>query len=390
MNWQELVSHRRKNATDSTRRLGNHAFWETTRTHLAAQEVKTSQTSQSTCRSLGALRASQAESLPLLQKPKEGENHRLRAVSAGRCSPPVTEDFSSLPTREGLQSIFAKHLELEPRRGPLTSPKEAWTEKTLEATAPIETQGKERTMAFPNQANNQGDKPESPQGQLHKDLWKDIIVRYSIASPRKGLQMVSYCPKREGNLEGHVLDGKKIHLKPRSSVQERHINSLEESQKKEIQTPKEKVKETRTKPKEREAQNQFSKEKAILQKKLQDLGPMSMGGMSLLDKEKTQDLELSPRDHHSKSRPRAHRQNLQLLAQDVHNTKAIKEQSKTEKRKLRMQWWDPTVWGSPVILAKREQFPQKTCSKFHSDQKPSFPMGRSSYKDTIPTSRSTY
>ncbi|XP_017175992.1 uncharacterized protein Gm31309 [Mus musculus] len=379
MNWRELVSHRRQNATGSTRRLGSHALCETTRAHLAAQEVKAGQTSQSTCRSLDALQASQAVSLPLLQKPKEGEHHPLRAVSAGRYRTPATEGLSSLPIRERLQS-FVKRLELETRRGSLRNPKEAWTEKTLEARAPVETQGKEGTMAFSNQANNPGNKPQSPQGQLHKDLWKDIDLRYSIASPRKGLQMVSYCPKPEGNLEGHVLEGKKIYLKPRSPVQEMSMYSLEESLKEEIQTPKEKVKEMRANPKEREAQSQFSKEKAFLQKKLWDLGPAPVGGTRLLDKKKTQALELSPRDHHSKSGPRTRRQNLQPLAQDVHNTKVPGNELNMEKRKLRRQWWDPTVWGSPITLAKREQSPRKTCSKVHSDQgKLSFPTGRSSF-----------
>lgn len=391
MNWQELVSHRRLNRTDSTRRQGSHAFGETTRPYFNAQKVKTSQTSRSTCRNLGTLRASPAESLPLLQKPKEGEHHLLRAVSAGGCRTPVTEGFSSLSPREILQSDLAKCLELETRRGCLTNPKEAWTEKTHEATAPLGTQGKDRTTAFLNQANDQGDKPQSPQVQLHKDLWKDVVMKYSIASPRKGLHMVSHCPKPEGSLEGHVLEGKKILLKSRPPVQETHMHSLEGSQEEETQTPKKEKAKKRAKSKEREAQSQFSKEKSLLQKKLWELSPVPVRRTSLLNKKKTQALEPSPKNHHHhpKSGPRAHKQNLQQLAQDGHIIKVTKEQSKTEKRKSRTKWWDPTVWGAPVTLAKREQSPQKN-SEFSSDRrKRSFPMGRSSSTDQIPTGRAT-
>ncbi|XP_059110910.1 uncharacterized protein LOC131904018 [Peromyscus eremicus] len=381
MNGQALGSHRRLDTIESTPRLSSPAFWPTTRAHFASQEVKNLQFSQSKSRSLGTPRASQGDSLPLFQKPKKGEHHPLQVCSAGECWDPVTEGSSLLPITEMLPSGFVKRLELGTRRGTCTNPKEAWTEKNLEATASIENQGKGRPMTFPNQVNNQGEKPQNSQGQGHKDLWKDIIIRYGIVSPRRGLHMVSQYPKQTGNLEGHVLEGRKIHLKSRQG--RLSPCSLEESQEEVVQTPKkEKAKGKRAKKKE--AQNQFSREKAFLQRKLEELGPMPVTGVSLLDKRKTQALELSAQAHHLKSVPRAHRGDLQPLDQEDNNKEATRKPPKMEKRKLRMEWWDPTVWGGPVTLAEREQSLSKTCPKFHSDlRKLSFPTGKPYYQNTV-------
>ncbi|EGV92569.1 hypothetical protein I79_012202 [Cricetulus griseus] len=236
-------------------------------------------------------------------------------------------------------------------------------------------------LAFPRQVTNQGENPPTPQGEGHKDLWKDIIMKYGIASPRRGLQMVSQHPKRTDNFEGHVLEGRKIHLKLRSQVQEmKDICSWEESQEEEVQMPKkEKAKDKRAK--EREAQYQFSREKAFLQRKLMELGLVPVEGTSLLDKKKTQALGMSTRDYYLSSGPREYRG--KPLAQDDNNKEATRKQSKKEKRRRRMQWWDPIVWGDPVILVNREQASRKTCSEFPSDlRKPNFPIGSLGYKNT--------
>lgn len=382
MNGQEFGSYRRLDATEITltQGLSSPAYWPSSRAHLAAQEVKNTWSSQSKSISLGALRISQAESLPLFQKPKR-EHHPLRASSAAECWDPAPEVFSSSLITGTLQSVFAKRLELGTRRDSLTNPKEAWTEKNLEATAPLETQGKGRMLAFPRQVTNQGENPPTPQGEGHKDLWKDIIMKYGIASPRRGLQMVSQHPKRTDNFEGHVLEGRKIHLKLRSQVQEmKDICSWEESQEEEVQMPKkEKAKDKRAK--EREAQYQFSREKAFLQRKLMELGLVPVEGTSLLDKKKTQALGMSTRDYYLSSGPREYRG--KPLAQDDNNKEATRKQSKKEKRRRRMQWWDPIVWGDPVILVNREQASRKTCSEFPSDlRKPNFPIGSLGYKNT--------
>lgn len=331
---------------------------------------------------MGGLWASQTESFPLSQKPRKGEHHHPHhASSAAECWDWATEGFSLSLITEMLQSGFTKRVELGTRRSSLPNPKEAWTEKNLEATALIETQRKGRTVALPNQGNNQAEKPQNPQGQSYQDLWKDLALNCGIASPRRGLQMVSLYPKLTDN---HVLEGRKIHLRSRPPGQEMLSSwSLEGSQEEEVQASKrEKAKGKRAK--EREAQYQFSREKAFLQKKLRELGPVPGGGASLLDKKKAQALELSTKDNCLKSEPRVPRGSAQTLAQDESAKETTRKQSKMEKRKLRMRWWDPTLWGDPVILTKREQSPHKTCSRFHSDPwKPSFPIGRLSYKNGL-------
>lgn len=384
MKGQELGSHRRLDETESTQRWSSPTIWPSAGAHLV-QEVKNLRRSQSKSRSLGGLWASQTESFPLSQKPRKGEHHHPHhASSAAECWDRATEGFSSSLITEMLQSGFTKRVELGTRRSSLPNPKEAWTEKNLEATAPIETQGKGRTVALPNQGNNQAEKSQNPQGQGYQDLWKDLVLNYGIPSPRRGLQMVSLYPKLTDNLEGHVLEGRKIHLRSRPQAQEMLSScSLEESQEEEVQAPKrEKAKDKRAK--EREAQFQFSREKAFLQKKLRELGPVPGGGASLLDKKKAQALELSTKDNCLKSEPRVPRGNVQTLAQDDSAKETRRKQSKMEKRKLRTRWWDPTLWGDPVTLTKREQSPHKTCSRFHSDPwKPSFPIGRLSYKNGL-------
>ncbi|KAH0503199.1 coiled-coil domain-containing protein [Microtus ochrogaster] len=204
----------------------------------------------------------------------------------------------------------------------------------------------------------------------------------------RGLQMVSLYPKLTDNLEGHVLEGRKIHLRSRPPTREMlSWCSVEGGQEEEVQAPKrEKIKNKRAG--EREAQYQFSREKAFLQRKLRELGPVPGGGASLPDKKKAQALELSTKDNCLKSDPRVPRGNIQTLAQDESAKETTRKQPKMEKRKLRTEWWDPTLWGDPVTLTKREQSPHKTCSRFQSDPwKPSFPIGRLSYKNAISVPR---
>lgn len=374
MNCQDHGSHRRPTADKTSQSCSSQALWPNTRAGIVAEEVKNVWTSQSKSRGgLGALWASQEESFPLFLKPKEG-GHPLYPGSAGERVTPAAEAFSSLLIRELLPSDSAKSLELKTRKGSHTNPKEAWAETTLEATAPVETPRRGRAKV-----TSQGENPQSSQGQPPKDVWKDIIVRYGIVSPRKGLQMVSHCSKLPSDLEGHILEGKKIPLKSRSPVQELlSLSSVEESQEEEIQPPKEKSKAKRAK--ERETQCWFLREKKLLQRKLWELGPMPMEGANRLDKKKPQASEPLPKDHYLKSGPRAQRGKVQTLAQNDKNKADERKQSKMDKRKLRVQWWDPTVWGAPVTLVKREQRPRKTCSKSHDDpRKLGFPMGRMSY-----------
>lgn len=378
MKGQELGSHRRLEATERTQRWSSSMIWPSAGAH-PVQEVKNLRRSQSKSRS-------QTESLPLSQKPRKGEHHHPHhASSAAECWDRATEDFSASLITEMLQSgSITKCLKLGTRRSSLPNPKEAWTEKNPEATAPIETQGKGRTMAFPNQGNNQAEKPQIPQGQGHQDLWKDIILNYGIASPRRGLQMVSLYPKLTDNLEGHILEGRKIHLRSRPPAQEMLFwCSVEGGQEEEVQAPKrEKTKNKRAR--EREAQYQFLREKAFLQRKLRELGPVPGGGVNLPDKKKAQALELSTKDNCLKSDPRVPRGNIQTLAQDESAKETTRKQPKVEKRKLRREWWDPTLWGDPVTLTKREPSPHKTRSRFQSDPwKLNFPIGRLSYKSTI-------
>lgn len=370
MNGQELGSHRRLSAPktlSALQRLSNQTSGLTTRVYFDAQKAKNIQTSQPESRSLGALWPGKAESLLLFQKPKKGEHRPLYSGLAGEGR---AEGFSSLLLRE--MSDFAKSLELGTRKGSLK--KEAWSEKTPETTAPIGIQGKGWKMAFSNQVNNQGEKP---QGQCHKDLWKDLVIRYSTESPGRGLQMLSQGPKLITDFDGHIVEGRKIHLKSRPPGQGMvSASSLEETQKEEIQTSKKKkVKDERAK--EREAQYQFAREKSFLQRKLCELGSVPVGGESWLDKEKAQASRLSPKDHHLKSGPRAHTGNALVLGDNS------KEAKRTKKRNLRIEWWDPTVWGASVTLAKREQSPLKTFSKSHGDSRRlHFPIGHLSYADT--------
>uniref|UniRef100_A0A8C8UER5 DUF4515 domain-containing protein n=1 Tax=Peromyscus maniculatus bairdii TaxID=230844 RepID=A0A8C8UER5_PERMB len=235
-------------------------------------------------------------------------------------------------------------------------------------------------MTFPNKVNTREENPQNSPVESHEDLWKDIIIGDGNASPRRRPREVLQYSKLDV-FEEHGLVGRKIQLKKKQLLQATlPVFRLEERHAEEIQTLKVKNKRAR----ERGAWLQFLPDKSFLEQKQRELGPLLMGGMfsSLLDRRKTQALELSAEGHHLNSGPRAHRGDLQPLAPDDNNKEATRKLSKKEKRKLRMEWWDPTVWGGPVTLAEREQSPRKTCSEFQSNPKKlSFPIGRSYYRN---------
>ncbi|KAL1776308.1 hypothetical protein HispidOSU_005244 [Sigmodon hispidus] len=236
-------------------------------------------------------------------------------------------------------------------------------------------------MSLPNKVNTGEENPPSHLVQSHEDLWKHALMEDESEAPRRS-KSVSQYPKLNV-FEGYSLEGRKIQPKRKQLLQTTlPIYRLERRHEEEIQRlKKEKMK--NKKVKERGTWLQFFPHKSFLEQKQRELNSLFMGGMSLLDKKKTQALELSAKGHHSKSGHRGHRENLKPLAQG-NNEEATRTQSKQENRKLRTDWWDPTVWGDPVTLAEREKSPPKTCSEFQSDlRKLNFPIGRSHYLSTV-------
>uniref|UniRef100_A0A8C6H6E5 Uncharacterized protein n=1 Tax=Mus spicilegus TaxID=10103 RepID=A0A8C6H6E5_MUSSI len=387
MNWQDFSSHRRLYVTVSLERFGSQVSGQVTRAHFAPQAVKLLRTVPGHSGMLPVVGSGQAELTNALQQLGEPRHHPLRWGSSGESWASDTKATPSLVTIEILQHSHDKHLNSGIQGSAFVStPDSVWPKKN--PWPPIESHGKERAIAFPYRVKMPEKNLQSLPLQSHKVLSKDIVTGDGNMSLSRGSRAASQYPELDF-LEEHVLRGRNIKPKKKKLLQATLPICRLERRHEEIQTSKqEKMKSKRVNSKE--AWIQLFPKKPFLGQKPKDLGPLLMEGTSLQHKKKSQALELSSKDHRLKSSPRLHRQNLQP-AQDDSDKEATGKGSKTERRKLRTEWWDPTVWGDPVKLVEREQSLRKTCSEVHSDQrKLRFPMGRSSYKDIILTGRSSY
>lgn len=381
MNWQDFSSHRRLYVTVCLERLGSQVSGQVTRAHFAPQAVKLLRAVPGHIGVLTGVGLGQAELIDVLQQQEPG-HHPLRRGSSGEGWASDTKATPSLITIEISQHSHSTHLNSGIQGSSFVNTSNSvWPKKNL--WPPIETHGKERTIAFPYRVKM----PENLL-QSHEDLPKDIIIGDGNMSPSRGPKAASQYPEPDF-LEEHVLRGRKIKPKKKKLLQATLPIYRLESRHEEIQISKqEKMKNKRVNS--REAWVQLFPKKPFLEQKPKDLGPLFMEGASLLHKKKTQALDLSSKDHHLKSSPRAHRQNLQP-AQDDGDKEITGKRSKMERKKPRMEWWDPIIWGDPVKLVEREQSLRKNFSEVHTEQrKLSFPIGRSSYKGIIPIGRSSY
>lgn len=376
MNWQDFNPPRRLYVTVSLPRLSRQVSGPVTRAHFAPQAVKFLRAVPSNSRVLADVGSSQAELADFLQLLKEPGHHPLLEGSASESWASDTKAGPSLVTIEILQNS-CEHLESGIQGSSfIKTSYRVWPKKNLEAMPPTESPGKGRAMAFPNKANTQ-EKPQSPLVQSREDLWKGIIIGGDNVSPRRRQRMVAQSPKLDV-FEEQGLEGRKIQPQKKQLLHATlPIYRVERRHELEIQTLKqEQMKNERVK--EGGAWLQFLPDKSFLEQKQRELGSLLLGGISLLDKEKTQALELSAEGHHLLSGPRGNGGNLQPSAQDENHKEATRKQEKRKKRKLRLEWWDPTVWGDPVTLEERRQSPRKTCSESHSEpRKLSFPIGKS-------------
>ncbi|KAM7324355.1 hypothetical protein ACRRTK_016660 [Alexandromys fortis] len=368
MNWQEFNPPRRLYVTVSLQRLGRRVSGPVTRAHFAPQAVKLLRAVPGNSRVLADVDSTQVELADFLQLLKEPGHQPLLEGSASESWASDTKAGPSLVTIEILQNS-CEHLESGVQGSSFIKTSDrVWPKKNLEAMPLTESQGKGRPAAFSSKANTE-EKPQSPPVQSREDLWKGIIIGGGNASPRRRRRKMAQYPKVDV-FEEQGLEGKKIQppKKPICRVERRH--DLE------IQTLKqEKMRNKRVK--ERGTWLRFLPDKSFLEQKQRELGSLLLGGISLLDKKKTQALELSTDGHHLLSGPREPGGNPRPLAQDDNNKEATRKWEKRKKRKLRLEWWDPTVWGDPVILKERKQSPRKTCSEAHSEpRKLSFPIGR--------------
>lgn len=375
MNWQKFNPPRRLYVTVSLQRLGRRVSGPVTRAHFAPQAVKLLRAVPGNSRVLADVGSTQVELADFLQLLKEPGHQPLLEGSASESWASDTKAGPSLVTIEILQNS-CEHLESGIQGSSfIKTSYRVWPKKNLEAMPPTESQGKGRTAAFPSKANTQ-EKPQSPPVQSRENLWKGIIIGGGNTSPRRRRRKVAQCPKLDV-FEEQGLEGKKIQPQKKQPLHATlPIYRVERRHDLEIQTLKQEKMRNKG-VKERGTWLRFLPDKSFLEQKQRELGSLLLGGISLLDKKKTQALELSTNGHHLLSGPKEPGGNARPLAQDDNNKEATRKREKGKKRKLRLEWWDPTVWGDPVILEERKQSPRKNCSEAHSEpRKLSFPIGR--------------
>lgn len=313
MNGQDFSSHRRLYVTVSLERLDSQVSKQVTRAHFAPKSVKLLRTVPDHNGMLTSVGSGQAELTDILQQLEEPGHHPLRRGFSGESWASDTKATPSLITLEILQNNCDKHQKSGIQGNSfINTSNSIWPKKNL--WPPIETHGKERTVNFPYRVNIPEEKFQSLPLQSHGDLSKDTTIGDGNMSPSRGPK----APQNPDFLQEHVLKGRKIKPKKKKLLQATLPIYRLERRHEESQTSKqEKVRNKRTSS--REAWIQFFPEKSFLEQNPRNLSPLFMEGASLLQKKKAQVLGLSSKDHHSKSGPRACRQNLQPLALDDSN-----------------------------------------------------------------------